>query len=75
MARRPEKVNFQLSVYPEEKEMIKADAKAIGMPVARYVVMLCEIANESTREAAAELAAGKYTRAMMKGVREALEKG
>lgn len=75
MARRPEKVNFQLSVYPEEKEMIKADAKALGMPVARYVVMVCKIVNESTRETAVEVMAGKYTKAMMKGVREALEQG
>lgn len=73
MARKEGKVNFQLSVTPEEKEMIKADAKALGMPVARYVVMVCSIVNESTREAAAELAAGKYTKAIMKGVREALK--
>lgn len=75
MARRPEKVNFQLSVTPEEKAMIKADAKALGMPVARYVVMVCKIVNESTRETAAEVMAGQYTRAMMKGVREALNEG
>lgn len=72
MARRPEKVNFQLSVTPEEKTMIKADAKALGMPVARYVVMLCKIANESTRETAAEVMAEKYTQALIKGVRTAI---
>lgn len=75
MARKEGKVNFQLSVTPEEKEMIKADAKALGMPVARYVVMVCSIVNESTREVAAELASGKITQAMMKGVKEALKEG
>lgn len=75
MARKEGKVNFQLSVTPEEKEMIKADAKALGMPVARYVVMVCSIVNESTRETAVELASGKFTKAMMKGVKEALREG
>lgn len=75
MARREGLVNFQLSVTPEEKAMIKADAKALGMPVARYVVMICRIANESTRETAIEFAAGKYTKALLKGVERALNEG
>lgn len=68
MPRKEGKVNFQLSVTPEEKAMIKANAKSLGMPVNRYVVMVCAIANESTREHNAEIAAEKFKEAMMKGV-------
>lgn len=73
MARIPEKVNFQLSLYPEERDMIKADAKAMGMPVARYVVMVCKLVNESTRELATEEMVNRFTKAVMKGYNEAIK--
>lgn len=72
MARIPEKVNFQLSVFPEDKAMIKADAKALGMPVAKYVVMVCKLANEAACEAATVEFAEKMTKAVMRGVEQGL---
>lgn len=73
MARVEGKVNFQLSVTPEEKAMIKADAKAMGMPVARYVVMVCKLINESTREVATEEMVNRFTKAVMRGYNEAMK--
>lgn len=73
MARVPGKVNFQLSVTPEEKEMIKADAKAMGMPVARYVVMVCKLINETTREVATEQYVHSFTKAVLRGYNEAMK--
>ena len=72
MARVDSKVNFQLSVTPEEKAMIKADAKAMGLPVARYVVMVCKLVNESTREMATEQFVQSFTKAVMRGYNKAI---
>ena len=73
MARVDSKVNFQLSVTPEEKAMIKADAKAMGLPVARYVVLVCKLVNESTREMATEQFVQGFTKAVMRGYNEAIK--
>lgn len=62
------KVNFQLSVTPEERSMIKADAKALGMTPARYVVMVCSCVNESAREVAMSDFAARMTKALIKGI-------
>ena len=67
-------VNFQLQVTPEEKAMIKADAKALGMTSARYVVMVCSLMNESAREIATEEMAKRFTKAVMRGYSETLKK-
>ena len=68
MARADGKVNFQLSVTPEEKEMIKADAKALGMTPARYVVMVCSMVNETARETAMVDFAGRFTKMIAKSL-------
>lgn len=73
MARADGKVNFQLSVTPEERAMIKADAKSLGMTPARYVVMVCSIVNESAREMAASDFASNLTKSLLKGVESAVK--
>lgn len=62
------KVNFQLAVTQEERDMIKADAKALGMSPARYVVMVCSLVNESAREMAASTFVNSMTKAMLRGL-------
>lgn len=74
MARAEGKINFQLSVTPEDRDMIKADAKALGMTSANYVVMVCKLVNESAREIAAEEMAKRFTKAVMRGYNDAIKK-
>ena len=68
MARAEGKINFQLSVTPEEKEMIKADAHALGMTPARYVVLVCSLVNETAREEALQDFTSKFTKLLVKGL-------
>lgn len=63
-----DKVNFQLAMTPEERDMIKADAKALGMNPARYVVMVCSLVNESARELAAGTFVDKMTKSLLRGL-------
>lgn len=65
MAISPGKVNLALSLDPEVKEMIKADARALHMTPASYVSMVCKLVNESTRALASEEFATNLTRAVL----------
>lgn len=62
-------VSLQIRVTKEDKEMIKADAKALGMTPGKYISMVCKLVNESARE----LAAGQFVESMTKSMLRGLE--
>lgn len=66
---------LQIRLSNEDKAMIKADAKALGMTPGSYVAMVCRLVNESTREAAAEQLAMGVTKAVMRGYNKAIKVG
>lgn len=62
--------NLQIRLKPEDKAMIKADAKALGMTPGRYISMVCRLVNESAREMAAGEFVNNMTKAVMRGLEE-----
>lgn len=62
--------SLQIRMTEEEKKMIKADAKALGMTPGRYVVMVCGLVNESAREMAAGQFVDSMTKAMLSSLHE-----
>ena len=61
-------VSLQLRMTEENREMIKADARALGMNPTDYVVMVCSLVNESARELAAGTFVDKMTETMLRGL-------
>lgn len=61
-------VSLQIRVSPEARDMIKADAKGLGMTPGKYVEMVCKLVNEETRELAAGEFVGRVTKAMFKAL-------
>ena len=59
------KVSLQLRLEPDVRDMIKNDAKALGMTPAAYVSMVCKLVNDSTRQLASEEFAQNLTRAVL----------
>lgn len=62
--------SLQIRLTPEDKAMIKADAKALGMTPGRYISMVCRLVNESAREMAAGEFVNNMTKAVMRGLEE-----
>lgn len=62
------KTTLQIRVTEDEKAMIKADAKALGMTPGRYVATVCGVVNESVRKMAAGELVDAMTKAMLKGL-------
>ena len=62
-------VSLQIRLSEEDKAMIKADAKALGMTPGRYISMVCRLVNESARE----MAAGQFVESMTKSVLKGLD--
>lgn len=62
------KTTLQIRVTEDEKAMIKADAKALGMTPGKYVAMVCGVVNESARKMAAGEFVDAMTKAMLKGL-------
>lgn len=66
-----ETVSLQLRMTPTERDMIKSDAKALGMTPARYVVTLAGCVNETMREMATTEFTTKFATALVKGINDA----
>ena len=61
-------VSLQIRVTEEDRRMIKADARALGMTPGKYVSMVCRLVNESARELAAGQFVESMTKSMLKGL-------
>lgn len=61
-------VSLALRMTPEERSLIKADAKALGLTPARYVVMVCKLLNESAREIATQDFVSSLTKQVKKNM-------
>lgn len=62
---------LQLSIEEEDIEMIKKDAKALGMTPGKYVTTVCGIMNDAARSLATEEFTTALTKSVMQGVAQA----
>lgn len=74
MPRDDGKRTLTLQLFPEDREMIKADAHAMGMVPSRYVAMVCRMVNETAREDGLKEFTQEATRLITKSVLAQLEK-